>query len=181
MKEILMRCWKNNQLVALYRDAEDLNGFDCCKIIFVNKDAVVASFFSVDGANNGLSSFYMNEIVMIEEDSQYLRALEKIARPGEPINLVAADTSLMPLIKYAKDNQCVTSIEVAASEDAPRIRIVGKIQEISKDTATLAEFDLTGKADGLNTVYLSDIQSVTIGSSTERRVEKLLKKANQCL
>lgn len=27
MKDMLMRCWKNNRPVALYRDAGDLNGF----------------------------------------------------------------------------------------------------------------------------------------------------------
>lgn len=181
MNKILMKCWKSNRLVALYRDAEDLNGFDCCKIILVNKDSVVVSFFSVDGKNNGISAFYTKEIIMIEEDSQYLQALEKIASPVKPINLTATDTSLTPLIEYAKDSQSITSIEVAASEDAPRIRIVGKVQKISKETITMEEFDLHGKADGFSTVYLSDIQSVTIGSSTERRLEQLLKIEKQCL
>ncbi len=144
----------------------------CCGKV-VSLDDYYFTFVSFDpyGRYDGYFVRRINDLCRINANSKYINSIIALIDNEfvEHIKFDVYEATIPQVLRLSIDNKKAVSIEITDS-DSLIIGIVSSVEDNKICINTLNEY---GEPDGVSTVYLEDIISVSYDSLDERKIERL--------
>ena len=172
MKETLQKILKRKELIATYTLPEKQNSFEVGFLIEMDEDNIILEGYTVDGHFDGYLMICINDIYRIEQDSKYLKALDRLLDTDhkEECILRLSNHCFNDMINYAQSYNRILSICYMQRDG---ILLTGYVQEINDDTIKLQQINEYGEQDGTTVIYKNDCCFLSCGGQDERRIEML--------
>ena len=140
---------------------------------------IVIHRFAPSGKDDGMLMIEYNTIFRIETNNNYIKKMLKLISLDsyETYQVLNNNNSpetiscLTKLFSLAKQERRIVSIELLNSGITD---ITGQIQCVSEDRLTIHQINEYGEPDGETICLCNDITQVSIGSETEKIIEKLI-------
>lgn len=170
--DLLRRCQEDKKLIGVYTNLQDLSKFDVGVALAVDDDFLILSSVSKYGKLNGLLLIELDSVVRIDEDSVYLRKINALMRYyNEKPDVFTADQYLVySLLEFCHTNNRIAAIDLL---DSGTYDAVGFVDELDTERCIIKQVSEFGKNDGISTILLADITSITCCSEMEVMLEVL--------
>lgn len=176
MLKILFDFCSKKQIASIYTNSNDVNKFHFGYILSVSEEDIAIHMFSPDGEDDGIIVMDVDNVFRVEENSLYIKKMLNLC-PNNGFTPYVLDIESgkikNSIISFAKKEKHIVSIELLESGFND---IVGLIYEICDNQCKIEQFDEYGNKDGFSYVSIESITKITLLSSEEKRIEKLLRR-----
>lgn len=176
MITVLKKIYNSKSLASFYTNCDEPNKFQFGKIVALKKNKMAIQTFSLDGDDDGIQIINPEIVFRVEINDQYYGKMKKLMtnKVFDNYNFLSqSDDIMLSILYYAKEHQQIVSIE---QNDSGYLNIVGFINNIEDKLCCLRQIDEYGMEDGLSYIQIKTISTLSIGSSEEKRVQKLWNK-----
>lgn len=169
LNELINIC-KNEILVSLYTNQNDISKFIFGKILSVNDNEFAFYMISPDGKYDGVLVKEINSIVYFETDNQYIKEMCK---------LCDEHSLCSPFIDFNKNNiKTAVLLEAMKSKKIVSLElnysgfdnVVGFVEDVSDNLCKIKQVDLQGLYDGVAFVVESNITQISYDSHEEQQI-----------
>lgn len=151
------------KVIQCHIDEGDPETFVVGRLVFFDSDWFLLQDISSIGKWNGLALFMISDLVLICEDSQYLKRINKLLNywgGSAPSIPSLRDNVLIDLISTAKDTDRIIGCELCASGYRDINGIVISVNDCSVE---IEQFDEFGCDDGISYIDISAITRLYVG------------------
>jgi len=153
-RELLKSFERKNEILSIYRYTDKNEEFLLGQIIVVSDDSFIVSNIDIYGNTDGYFFEYLNNISMIEKDSQYITKIKSnnLFEKNVLKNLNTSDLS-KSVITFLRTSSKICTIELDHSE----IDYTGIFEQEEDGLIYFKQFDKYGNWDGH---IIFDIESI---------------------
>ena len=163
----------SQKYVSIYTNWDNTTFFVYGKIIYVNNSHIVIYSISPSGEFDGVLTKELDDIIRIEVDSQYSKALQKVIEekslPKIKLKIINND-AISSVLKYAVDVDSIISVELINSgfDD-----VKGFVKSMDSEMCQILQIDMYGFEDGISIIPIQNISQICVNSLDEQHIMNL--------
>lgn len=163
---------KNNEIISIYVDLEDINAVYTGYVYDVDENYLVLYNLAEKGIYDGHILFRLKDIFRVDYDTEYESFFknENNNEASLECDVVINDNFMLSFLKYSKENYKAISICI---EEVPNTTITGICEEYD-DIVCLSMFDEYGNYEGKTCININDVSRVYLDTDYEKTVNQLI-------
>lgn len=172
---ILKQAQKNETLVSVYADLEDVSHFDIGKPRWISAEEVVIESYDTYGHFDGFCWLLLEDIFRIDIKGRYERKIELLHKSNSQMvdrlpSLNKNVSLLAQMLQYAVANMLVVEIEQGGSGS---VDLQGYIVEVQCSSAAVRLLSNYGEDDGMSQFKFSSVSKLRVNSTDGRALAYL--------
>ncbi|MBR5714461.1 MAG: hypothetical protein IKX58_06720 [Clostridia bacterium] len=167
----LLELKKQDMLVSLYYDPDNIDSFIFGKIDAIDEDNIVMRLYNNLGEPDGLFLMSVDDVIRLEYGDAYSERMKKLIGNVTDIPSGISKPVLDSFIAYCMNGGRLTRFELDGSGT---FNVFGFIESVKGGIVTVKQVDeVYGKSDGVTCFRIDDITSMDCDSPKMRAIKRL--------
>lgn len=165
----------NGSILQCHVDPSDPETFVVGRLLYSFRDTFVLSQISPYGRWDGFAMYMLDDLTMLERETDYIRELERLLvlrHETEPTAPAKMSDGFSTILAYAKTCNKPVALELYKSGNRD---VVGYISGLDDDFIRIDQLDESGKSDGTTFVRRCAISRAFCGDAALTCIELLSK------
>ncbi len=180
MRKLLEQFKVEKKVISIHSDPNDTNGCWTGFVVDVDDEHVLIAHISSNGFYGGYVLIQTEDILFVEEGGAYERRMQKLyelRKQSHPEIILDNELELLTgILKFAKEKEKVTSIELVEDDEyAP----VGFVHDVTEDYICLNTLTNEGEPDSITYVKVENVHKIFMDTLPEQNIRLLYEALNK--